>query len=252
MQNIICSDDACAKEAISLLKKSQSGRLTFLPVESIRVKKNIVPESLQTRKGYIGLASELVDCPQNCKSIVDYLLGRVILCDNLDNAVSLAKNSDGPFRFVTTEGEIINAAGAITGGSLKNNTGNLLSRKAEIKELSNQLSELKDKLNHIEKDKAAIESSIIAKQAELKEKEEMLRSLEMEQAVRSSEIRQLEILVNDIAQSDRKRAAELDDLKQEVLYADESVCHLQEAVDVLQVKIEELNQYTAELYGEQK
>lgn len=252
LQNIVCRDDACAKEAIKLLKKSQSGRLTFLPIENIRIKKNVVPESLKASKGYIGLASEIVDCPRESRNIVEYLLGRVIICDSLDNAVSLAKNSDGPFRFVTPEGEIINAVGAITGGSLKNNTGNLLSRKAEIKEISNQLSALTDKLNRMEKEKDGVERSIVSRQAELKDSEETLRSSEMGQAVRSSEIRQLELLANDIAQSNLKRTEELEDLNREAAHADESILLLRKAVADLQEKITELNQSTAELYEEQK
>ena len=252
LQNIVCSDDACAKDAIRLLKKSQSGRLTFLPIGSISVKKNAVPEALKLREGYIGLASEVVDCPQDCRSIIEYLLGRVIICDNLDHAVSLAKNSGGPFRFVTPEGEIINAVGAITGGSLKNNTGNILSRKAEIKELSDQLSELDDKLRRIEKEKEVVENSILTKQKELKAAEEKLRTSEMEQAVRGAEIRQLEILAGDMLQSDLRRTAELEDLKQEIAHADESVLLLREAITGLQEKIDELNQSTSNMYEEQK
>jgi chromosome segregation protein len=252
LQNIVCKDDACAKEAIRLLKKSQAGRLTFLPVANIRIKKNSVPESIKSRKGYIGLASEMVDCPKDCIGIVEYLLGRVIICDNLDNAVSLAKSSGGPFRFVTPQGEIINAVGAITGGSLKNNTGNILSRKAEIKELSNQIASLNDKLCGTEKDKVAVERLIVSKQSELKAVEEMLRISEMDQAVRSSEIRQLEVLVGDMVQNDRKRMAELDDLKEEVEHADGSIVLLRADILDLQEKVEALNKETVELYDEQK
>ena len=252
LQNIICRDDSCAKEAIRLLKKSQAGRLTFLPIKNIRVRKTSVPDSLKSRKGYIGLASEIVECPDDCKGIVEYLLGRVIVCDNLDNAVSLAKNSDGPFRFVTPDGEIINAAGAMTGGSLKNNTGNILSRKAEIKEISTELEELNDASVAMEKEKSSLENAIASKQAELKEGEELLRASEMAQAVRTSEIRQLETLMNDLAQSDRKRIAELDDLKQEAAHADQSILSLREAVSVLQEEIDAFNQQAALLYEEQK
>lgn len=252
LQNIVCTDDACAKEAIKLLKKNQAGRLTFLPVANIRVRKNAVPESIKSGKGYIGLASELVSCPKDCTGIVEYLLGRVIICDTLDAAVALSKASEGPFRFVTPEGEIINAAGAITGGSLKNNTGSLLSRKAQIQELSEEILLSEDKLGIAEKEKTAVERSITVKQEELKDIEGVLRASEMLQAVKKSEIRQLESLVVDIAQSNRRRTAELDDLDQESKHADESVAQMQVEIENLQRKVEDLNVKTVELYDAQK
>ncbi|NCB41817.1 MAG: chromosome segregation protein SMC [Clostridia bacterium] len=252
LQNIVCKDDVCAKEAIQLLKKSQSGRLTFLPLANIKVKKSTLPDFIKSRKGYIAIASEKVDCPKECLGIVEYLLGRVVLCDSLEHAIALSKEVEGSFRFVTLEGEIINAAGAITGGSLKNNTGNILLRKVEIKDLSDQLSAISDQLANMDKEKAAIEARIAQKQIEVKTTEEELRSSEMTQAVRNTEMRQFEILAADLEQIEQRRMLEFDDLKRETENADKNIEDIGREISDLKERIKSLNQQTDEWSDEQR
>ncbi|MBR5926283.1 MAG: hypothetical protein IKZ78_02860, partial [Firmicutes bacterium] len=139
LQNIVCRDDSTAKQAIELLKKNQAGRLTFLPVKNLRPQSPIETDELKDCKGFLGLASEMVSTKGGYESVVDYVLNRVIICDNLDNAIEMTKAYPGPYKAVTLDGEIINAAGAITGGSLKNNVGNILSRKSELEQLGKDI-----------------------------------------------------------------------------------------------------------------
>ena len=247
LQNIVCKDDSCAKTAIALLKENEAGRLTFLPVGNIRAGRQMPSEALQSQKGYIGVASDIVSCREDCRNVLDYLLGRVILCDSLDHAVSLSKHSDSPFRFVTPQGEIINAAGAITGGSLRNNTGNILSRKAEMEELALKLSDLEKELSAAEDSREIKIKFIALKQAEQKQLEEDVRKAEMSQAVRHSEIQQLEAQTEEASQSSNRRMLELEDLKQEIESANKSIQILTDEINSLDQEILSLNKETVEL-----
>ena len=136
LQNIVCDDDAVAKKAIEILKRNQAGRLTFLPVDNLRPQKAIEIDELQNCQGFMGLASEMVKCKGDVQVVVDYVLNRVVICKTLDDAIGMTKSHPGPYKAVTLDGEVINAAGAITGGSLKSTVGNILSRKAELDQLA--------------------------------------------------------------------------------------------------------------------
>lgn len=139
MQNIVVSDDACAKKAITALKVNQSGRLTFLPVSSINAKKPVFDSNITSDRGFCGIGSELINFEPRYAKIFDYLLGRVAVVKNLDAAITLSKKVGQGIRFVTLDGEIINASGAVTGGKYKNKSANLLERKNEISKLKNLL-----------------------------------------------------------------------------------------------------------------
>lgn len=142
MQNIVCNLDDDAKTAINSLKNSRAGRLTFLPLESVRAGKVNIPHVLSTSRGFLGMAKDILSYDSKFGDVINYLVGRVAVVDNMDTAVKLSKISGG-LRFVTLEGEIINSGGAITGGRYKNRSGNLLSRKNEIEALTEKISQLK-------------------------------------------------------------------------------------------------------------
>jgi len=160
LQDVVCEDENTAKAAIALLKENKAGRMTFLPVETLRGQTSEVPGQIAGMRGYIGLASELVGIKGGYINVVDYMLGRVILVDTLSDALSMSRNNDGPFRFVTLEGEVINAAGAITGGSFKNNTANILSRKAEKEALTVELDEIRRSLAAADEERENIKKSM--------------------------------------------------------------------------------------------
>lgn len=142
LQNIVCKDDASAKSAINWLKSARAGRATFLPLESVHAERLALGNDVINAQGFIGLASEMVGADSKYNEIVDYLLCRVIIADNMENAIKMSKLNVGGFRIVTVEGEVINSYGAITGGKFANKSANLLDRKKEIGELSSQIDEL--------------------------------------------------------------------------------------------------------------
>lgn len=209
MQNIVVADDDCAKKAITALKVSQSGRLTFLPVDSINSKKAVLDGSITSDHGFCGIGSELIDFEPRYKKIFDYLLGRVAIVKDLNSAILLSKRGSNSVRFVTLDGEVINSGGAITGGRYKNKSANLLERKNEISKLKNLLhsqeigiDETSKKLN--EKKDALSEMIRISK-----EDVERIRKCEISIARVKDGITYLENVVADIKLNVEKNEKEI-------------------------------------------
>ncbi len=183
VQNIVVDTDENAKSAINYLKNNKAGRATFLPLGTI--KGNVVSDSEFKGNGFVGVASRMVDCDNKYRSVVDYMLGRVCIADNIDNAVIIAKKAGHKYRVVTLDGQVVNAGGSLTGGSAAVKGSGLLNRQNEIdkqkKELNENeaqfekidsaLKELSDKYNT---DVAYIDG-VLAQIKELGDKESMLK-----------------------------------------------------------------------------
>ncbi|MCF0128689.1 MAG: chromosome segregation protein SMC [Pseudobutyrivibrio sp.] len=148
IQNIVTEDEACAKKMINFLKENRLGRATFLPLTSVNGKGNFNKHDLLKEKGVIGLASELVKCDTRFDGVVAYLLGRVIVAENIDAAIALAKANNYSLHIVTIEGEYLSPGGSMTGGRFKNNS-NLLGRNREIEELEKQLEAVKSEIDSL-------------------------------------------------------------------------------------------------------
>ncbi|MDR0853703.1 MAG: chromosome segregation protein SMC [Clostridiales Family XIII bacterium] len=142
MQNIICEDDGDAKKGIEFLKKNSAGRLTFLPVKSIRARDARADKGLEGAKGFLGYAIDQIDFGDKYSEIYSYLLGKIVISDTLDNAIAMSKNNRESYRIVTVDGDVINPAGALTGGRYKNKSANLLERKNESETLKAKVEEI--------------------------------------------------------------------------------------------------------------
>lgn len=138
IQNIITDTENTAKELITFLKKNKYGRATFLPLTAISNKNGIHNEKILTEKGVRGLASSLVETEEKFSALIDYLLGRIVVVEHIDDAIILAKKYNNSLRIVTLEGELINPGGSMSGGAYKN-TSNLLGRRREIEDFEKQL-----------------------------------------------------------------------------------------------------------------
>lgn len=178
IQNIVTDDEETAKRMIMFLKRNKGGRATFLPLTSItRPQEFKNPEALK-EKGVIGMADELVNVEPKYRNVAKAMLGRIVVVDNVDNAVKIARKFDYGIRMVTVEGELLVPGGAISGGAFKNSS-NLLGRRREmaemeakvkqyLKEIDALLQEIEDtkaernKLRlSLEEDKAALQKKFI-------------------------------------------------------------------------------------------
>ena len=247
MQNIVVADDDCAKKAITALKVSQSGRLTFLPVDSINSKKAVLDGSITSDHGFCGIGSELIDFEPRYKKIFDYLLGRVAIVKDLNSAILLSKRDSNGVRFVTLDGEVINSGGAITGGRYKNKSANLLERKNEISKLKNLLhsqeigiDETSKKLN--EKKDALSEMIRISK-----EDVERIRKCEISIARVKDGITYLENVIADIKLNAEKNEKEIIQIDRDLSEMSDVILKFDEESRAAQSEIEKIGKEMDEI-----
>lgn len=142
MQHIVVDTQEAGKAAIEHLKRADAGRATFLPLDTIR------PYSLASvpsgEPGFVGAAVDLVKCEARYAGVIGNLLGRTVVTETLSDAVKMSRRHDNRLRIVTLDGQMINAGGSMTGGSVARNVG-ILSRANELKRLRDRLEELNGK-----------------------------------------------------------------------------------------------------------
>lgn len=231
IQNIVTDDEETAKRMIGYLKQTKAGRATFLPLTSITHPQEFKnPESLK-EKGVLGMADELVHVDEKYRNVAKAMLGRIVVVDQVDNAVRIARKFDYGIRMVTLEGELLVPGGAISGGAFKNNS-NLLGRRREmeemeasvkkyLKEVDTLLQEIEDtkaernKLRlSLEEDKASLQKKFIeqntARLNVIKAKERKEEASESSLELKSEE-REIESQIQEIRLSKEEISRELQD-----------------------------------------
>ena len=141
IQNIVTDDENTAKKMIAFLKEQRAGRATFLPLTSITRPQEFKAQEALREKGVIGMADELVTTDTKYRNVAKAMLGRIVVVDNVDNAVKIARKYDYSIRMVTIEGELLVPGGAISGGAFRNSS-NLLGRRREMEELEKKIRRL--------------------------------------------------------------------------------------------------------------
>lgn len=144
IQNIVTEDEATAKQLIEYLKKNKFGRATFLPLTSIKGNRLNNNDAVK-EPGVIGVACDLVQAEAKFDLLIQYLLGRILVVDHIDRALTIAKKYNYSLRIVTLEGEQLNPGGSLSGGAYKNSS-NLLGRRREIDELEQTILNKKSQL----------------------------------------------------------------------------------------------------------
>lgn len=248
MQNIVTSTEADAKRAINYLKANHLGRATFLPISNIKGR-TLDEKDLADHFGFVAVASDLVDCDANYKQIISNLLSRVVIADDMDSAIGIAKEYKNRFKIVTLDGQVINPGGSMTGGSRAKGAG-ILSRANMIEDLLSEAKKLEAEQQKLSAEyKAAFEdanhaaASMQAAQADLMTaKEDLIRAEGEEQRIREK----LETLGNrlSVLQSEKDNAgARIAEFKKESESA-------QQGADEVQAKISETESEIARVTGD--
>ena len=165
IQNIITDTENDAKKAIGFLKESHAGRATFLPITAIKGRV-LEEKGLDDCYGYINLASKLVEFDSKYSEIIDSLLGRTVVAEDLDAAIGIAKKYSYKFKIVTLDGQVVNAGGSMTGGAKLQNAG-ILSRGNELERLKTECDDVAEKLAILLKDLQSQQESCSSVTAEL-------------------------------------------------------------------------------------
>ena len=253
LQNVVCDDDSSAKAAIRSLKENRAGRMTFLPVSSVngRAFRN---GRLERAPGFVGFGPDCLEYDRQYSGIIDYLLGRVVIVDNMDNALRMSK-SGAEFRFVTLDGEVINARGAITGGKYRNKTANILDRKAEIGSLRNQIREKSEARQRHEAELTQVRETVSRAADRITELEAELREKEQQDFSMESEIRMIETMLRDIRSGSDRLERELANIEAEKQNSRKMIRELEagiEADEKAAQDAEKLAEEQRELYEKQK
>lgn len=180
IQNIVTTDEATAKNLISYLKQNKFGRATFLPMTNITGGSLLKNDKALNEEGVIGIASDLVEADKKFHSLIEYMLGKNIVVDNIDHAASIARKYHYSLRIVTLEGELLNPGGSISGGAYKN-ASNLLGRRREIDELQEQVNFLEKDSHQLQKEKEEKKEAKVKLRQSLEELKQKLQEKYLEQ-----------------------------------------------------------------------
>ena len=238
LQNIVVEDQGCARAAIGFLKDERAGRATFLPLDTVQGSR-----FTGRLTGTAEVAADLVKCDPRYQHIIDNLLGRIIVVEDLSEASTVAKNLGYRNRIVTLDGQVINAGGSFTGGSTARSVG-VFSRKQELDELRTRLVKLEKKRADAEKELEARKAEVDNLTAQLSGAEAEGMNASSERLRASLELDRLTAAVAQHEENARSLAAEIE-AQQAAVTQNETACAEAEAA---QGKAEaELNTYNAEL-----
>ena len=237
LQNIVTDTEEDAKKLVEHLRKNNLGRASFLPITAVKGRKI---ESIKGKKiGVIGIASDLVKFDKKYEQIILNLLGRTVVVDNMQNAINLAKENNYSFRIITTEGDVINPSGAITGGSVSKKTINILGRSREIEALEKELKKLKEKIQKSEKDKEEYMNSSEDIIEEVQALEKQLQEIDITYATEKQRV----VSIDENIEQIQKR---IEKLKQENIKTEETKKEIIKAKQCNEKQIEDMNKQNEE------
>lgn len=214
MQNIITDNENSAKEAINYLKHNKIGRVTFLPMNIIKSKKI---NNIQAKTSFIGVASDLISYDEKYRDILENILGRTIVINNIDEGIKFARETGHKYKVVTLEGEILNPGGSLTGGSLKS-SGNILSRKRLINEFTEKIKTTKEENISIQEKLVYIEKEMISCKENIQSYEEEIKILDKELIFSNSSYSRYEEEINSFSSSITKLKKEKENLDSNLNY----------------------------------
>ena len=256
IHNVITKNEDDAKNLINYLKDNKYGRATFLPITSMKPK--FIDNSLKSElnnKGVLGVASDLINYDKSIEVIINSLLGATVITDNLENAVALAKKVRYSFRIVTLDGDLINPAGSLTGGSKKASVSNLLSRDREIENLKDEIKNLDNEIVIKEKLYDELSKKIVEYQDGLSTNTQLLNNLKIEFAsvfekrARYEEFNQrLNEDMNDLSEQNKQSVIKVNFIDNEISSIDE----LENTINNARISAGESSKARNDLYDNMK
>ncbi len=245
LQNIVVNNESDAKKAINYLKTNKLGRATFLPLTSIKPR-FFNEKGLDDLDGFVGIASEIVSNDKKYDDIISYLLGGIVVAEDIDCAVNIAKKYNYRFKVVTVDGQVVNSGGSLTGGSVSKSAG-ILSRTNDIKKLIEEADLIADKIKaETERyNKAKNELSVI--EAEMKIATSAITTAQEDKIRVLGEIKrveeQIELINSEVEKLENERSenlAKLDSLANEKSSVEASLEDIKNKVAENQLKLDEL------------
>ena len=214
IQNIVTDNEQTAKRMIGFLKKNRYGRATFLPLSNISGRGGLAQKDVLREPGVVGTANTLVEADAEYSELVMYLLGRVLVVDNIDHAIAIGKKYRHSLRMVTIEGESLSPGGSMTGGAFKNNS-NLLGRRREIEELERSVGILKKELEETQRAIGENRSRRNVLRDTIADFQQQLQQQYVEQNTAKMNLAQIQEKEDEIQSSYRRIEREQEELRQQ-------------------------------------
>ena len=250
MQQIVVDNEQDAKSAISYLKRTGGGRATFLPIATIRGKE-LTEKGLEKCRGYVGIASQLITTEKRYQGIIDNLLGRIVIVNDIDAAIAMAKQYGNRFKIVTLDGQVVNPGGSMTGGSVNKEAG-ILSRANELEKLTAQEKQLQEKLLSCESELQEAQRSVDQVEFQLTAAKDQLREAE-DQVLRLQGLeKQHEIMVQAITDALSSARREKESLDNRANTDRERYAAQQAKLQVYTAQLEQTKAQIAALEGSQQ
>ena len=251
LQNIVVDSEEDAKQAIARLKQNKAGRATFLPLTTIKPTR-FNEQGLSGCEGYIGMAAELVTYDPMYANIVSNALGKIAIVDTIDSAVTIAKQYGYRFRLVTLDGQVVNAGGSMTGGSLAKNAG-LLGRRGEIEALRRKAADCLKKSETLKGQFATLEQEAADLKTQIRENDEKRQVVSGDLIRFEADLKNtsanLETLVAETERLSAERGSADErtaSLQQHMEKADEAVTSLQAQLTAIEKDITDSSEARAE------
>ena len=252
MQNIVVNTDEDAKQAIRYLKSTDGGRATFLPLNTIK-SRELRENGLDDCYGFVGVASELCSCEEKYNNILGSLLGKIVIAEDLNSATSIAKKYSYRFKVVTLDGQVVNAGGSLTGGSLNRNTG-LLSRASEIEQLKKLTDDLQNKAKaaenmceQVSREYSSIEAELLGTRADLSNKQQEFVRLQAEKRACESELNNAKSVIDNSDNEIKDCKSRIEKLKESGAQAKKQLAELNSKIAKAEEKVNAVTGNRAEL-----
>ena len=248
MQNIVVDSDETAKRCINFLRETKAGRATFYPVNTIKGSL-LTQNGLENEDGFEGIASEIIGCDEKYREIIRSLLGRTAIADDLNSANRIAKKYGYKFRIVSLDGQIVNAGGSLTGGSINTKTSGIISRKQEIDTLTAEVDKLSGKIKTSQADYNTLLAEVNKMTIEIEGFNERLTALKQEEVRLTAEIGGVKDLIRQseeqqdnaelIISRGKKQIAEQDEI---IKTADASITELSAKIEANEEKLKKADE----------
>ena len=258
LQNIVVDRDEDAKRMIEYLRKNRFGRATFLPISSVRGR-TLTPQERQVLNmpGCVGLASELIAFDGKYQGVVDNLLGRTVVAEDLNAGIAIQRAGRYQFRLVTLEGDVMHSGGSMTGGSVQSRMTSLLSRTREIEEtekalarLEKEFSKARDEYVRGEEERAALKQERTGLYDELHRQEVACARAEAQLKAALDEQNGNNRRVERVVQERARLSAQLEEVQASLAHLESQQQDVEHSTDDRQALVRQLQQEIYSLRGE--
>ena len=249
MQQIVVGNENDGKAAIGHLKRTGGGRATFLPLSTVTGRK-LQENGLESARGFVGIASDLVRSEQLYRGIVENLLGRTVICENIDFAIAMAKSYRNRFKIVTLDGQVMNPGGSMTGGSVNREAG-ILSRANELEKLTKREQELTAAKQQREQELKEAQRAVDEVEYQLTAARDRLREAEDACLLLQGQQKQYEILMNAVEEAGQSAERERSAITERLTADGQRLAAQQARVQVFTLQLAETEAALATLEGEE-